>query len=215
MNASVGAVSPACMNKITKEERAPSWLWHLFWLVAVFALFAVFAIRVYRPDTPIATIIPGSSAEPSFAVQIIRPREGLPLGGLLPPHLFGVDAKLGFDSQSAKSSYTLESTRLKLSGANWELLLVYDPMGQIQPDSEVVFDLLFENRSRRVRCKPSIPPVGTLERSEIASNEFSGAFVIELPICEDAETGRSLGWPFKPLIMRGSFDRLPTVDHPE
>ena len=172
-------------------------------------------MNVYRPDSPIATIVPGTSAEPSFVVQVIRPREGLPLGGLLPPQLFGVDAELGFDSESVDSSYTLENEILKLSGGNWELRLVYDAVGQIQPESEIVFDLNFEDQTRRVRCKPGNPPVGTFERSEFAPDEFSGNFTIQLSICEDAETGQSLGWPPKPLILQGSFDRLPTDNHCE
>jgi hypothetical protein len=160
------------------------------------------------PDAPIATIVPGSSAEPSFVVQVIRPREALPIAGLLPPHWFGVDAELGFDSKSAGSSYTLENEMLKLSGANVELHLVYDAMGKIQPETEIVFDVIFEEKIRRVRCRPGNPVVGTFGRREMAPTEFSGNFAIELPICEDADTGKSLGWPPKPFILRGSFDGL-------
>ncbi len=168
-------------------------------------------MNVYRPDAPVGTIEPGSSAKPSFVVQVIRPREGLPLGGLLPPQLFGVDAELGFDSESADASYALEEEMLRLSGANWELHLVCESSGQVQPESELVFDLVFEGQVRRVRCKPEDPPAGTFWKSEIAPGEFSGGFSIQLPICEDADTGESLGWPPKPLILRGSFDRLPKV----
>ena len=172
----------------------------------------ILAMNVYRPDSPIATIPPGSSDEPSFVVQVIRPRSGLPLGGVLPPQLFGVDAELGFNSKTVDAKYTLTGDTLKLSGANWELTLVYDARGQIQPQSKVVFDLIFEDQERRVRCKPGNSPAGTLERIEVEPDGYSGNFSIQLPVCEDDETGQSLGWPPNPFMLRGSFDRLPITE---
>lgn len=186
--------------------------WFFVFVVGMASLIFV-TISLYRPDNPIATIVPGSSAEPSFVVQIVRPRQGLPLGGLLPPQLFGVDEKLGFDSSSDHAAYWLDEDLLELSGGNWKLRLVFDAAGQIQPESAIVFDLIFEDQKRRVRCKPGNLPVGGFHTSEMTPNEFSGDFEIELPICEDAETGQSLGWPPKPFILRGSFDRLPMTDH--
>ena len=41
------------------------------------------------------------------------------------------------------------------------------------------------------------------------ASELAGSFDIELTHCEDAKTGTSLGWPPQPLILHGSFDRLP------
>ena len=203
------------MSERPNDKRPPSCLWPFFVFVVVVVLLILLTMNLYRPDSPIPTIAPGSSAGPSFVVQVIRPREGLPIGGLLPPQWFGVDAELGFDSNSFNSSYSLENGLLHLSGADWELRLVRDAAGQFQSESEVVFDLVFEDQTRRVRCKLGVPPLGTFQTSEIASDEFSGEFVMELPICEDAETGRSLGWPPKPFILRGSFDRLPKVEVPE
>lgn len=203
------------MSKRPNDKRPPSCLWRVFVFVVVVVLLIHLTMNVYRPDSPVPTIAPGSSAGPTFVVQVIRPREGLPIGGLLPPQLFGVDAELGFDSNSSDSSYSLENGHLHLSGADWELRLVHDTAGQIQPESEVVFDLVFEDQTRHVRCKLGVPPLGTFQAREIAPDEFSGEFVMELPICEDAETGRSLGWPPKPFILRGSFDRLAKVEVPE
>lgn len=73
-------------------------------LPACFAVVICFSLVMYRPDRPVATIVPGSSSGPEFVVQIIRPRLGLPLGGILPPQLFGLDAHLGFESASANAS---------------------------------------------------------------------------------------------------------------
>ena len=203
------------MNKSRDEKRSPPCLWWLLVFVVIVASTIFLAASFYRPDNPISTIVPGSSIQPSFVVQVIRPRQGLPVGGLLPPQLFGVDAELGFGSNSDASTYTLNDDLLELSGANWKLRLMFDAAGQIQPDSEIVFDLIFEDQVRRVRCTPGNPPVGTLQMSEIAPDEFSGNFEIQLPDCEDAETELSLGWPPKPFILRGSFDRLAPTSSPE
>ncbi len=67
-------------------------------------LLAGLTVVAYRPDRPVATIVPGSSSGPAFVVQIIRPRLGLPLGGILPPQLFGLEAHLGFESTSPGAS---------------------------------------------------------------------------------------------------------------
>jgi hypothetical protein len=166
---------------------------------------------VYRPDRPVATIVPGSSSGPAFVVQVIRPRLGLPLGGILPPQLFGIEAHLGFGSTSAGASTgSVGPGRLELGADDWELVLVLDADGRVAPETQAVFGLVFEERLRRVRCRPGDPAVGTLRTTTLAgSGEVSGSFDIELARCEDADTGKPLGWPPKPLILHGSFDRLP------
>ena len=78
------------------------------------------------------------------------------------------------------------------------------------PETQVVFELMFEERLRRVRCQPGDPTVGTLNTTVLAeSGELSGSFDIELARCEHADTGQPLGWPAEPLVLHGSFDRLP------
>ena len=168
-------------------------------------------LAAYRPDRPVATIVPGSSSGPLFVVQIIRPRMGLPLGGVLPPQFLGLDEHLGFDSASAGASIGgVGPGRIELAADDWELVLVRDADGRVASQTEVVFELVFEERARRVRCRPGDPAVGTLSTTALAeSGELSGSFDIELARCEDAQTGKPLGWPPQPLVLHGSFDRLP------
>jgi hypothetical protein len=177
-------------------------------LVGVAVVF--FSLGVYRPDRPVATIAPGSSPGPAFVVQILRPRLGLPLGGILPPRLFGLEDHLGFASTSAGASVgSVGTRRLEFGADGWDLVLVLDGDGRVNPESEIVFELLFEERPRTVRCRPADPAVGTLETTRLAgSGELSGSFAIELARCEDADTGRPLGWPPEPFVLHGSFDRL-------
>jgi hypothetical protein len=181
------------------------------WLLAGLAVLVCSTLVAYRPDRPVATIVPGSSAGPAFVVQIIRPRLGLPLGGILPPQLCGLEAHLGFKSTSPGAAIgSVGAGRLELGADNWDLTLVVDAEGRVTLETEVVFELLFEDRLRRVRCRPGDPVVGTLSTTVLAgSGELSGSFDIEIDRCEDANTGKPLGWPPEPLLLHGSFDRLP------
>ena len=195
------------MKPDPQSSRSPLPLVLLAGLVAVVCVAAV----VFRPDRPVATIVPGSSSGPAFVVQIIRPRAGLPLGGILPPGLFGLEAHLGFDSTSAGA--TIDSVgpgRLELGADDWDLVVVLDGDGRVDRETQVVFELVFEERLRRVRCRPGDPAVGMFSTTALPdSGELSGSFDIELARCEDADTGTPLGWPPQPFVLHGSFDRLP------
>ena len=191
------------------RHRKPSRILLVVGLLVSFAVVVCFV--VYRPDRPVPTIVPGSSSGPAFVVQIIRPRLGLPLGGILPPQLFGLEAQLGFESTSGGASIrSVGPGRIELGADGWDLILVLDADGRVTHETQVVFELMFEERLRRVRCRPSEPAIGRLRTTALAeSGELSGSFDIELARCEDADMGKPLGWPPKPLVLHGSFDRLP------
>ena len=180
-------------------------------LLAGFAVVVCLLLFFYRPDQPVATIIPASSSGPAFVVQVIRPRLGLPLGGIIPPEFFGLDAHLGFDSTSNGATIgNVGPGRIELSADAWDLLIVLDSDGRVTSETQLVFDLVFEDCLRRVRCRPDDPAIGALNTVTLeGSGELSGSFDVELAHCEDAETGTSLGWPPSPFILHGSFDRLP------
>ena len=191
------------------RDRKASWILLPVVLLAVLAVL-LFSPVAYRPDRPVAAIVPGSSSGPAFVVQIIRPRTGLPLGGILPPRFFGIDEQLGFEATSAGASIGhVGPRRIELGADDWELVLVLDADGRVSPETQVVFVFVFEERLRKVRCRPGDPATGTVEITALAeSGELSGSFDIELTHCEDADTKKPLGWPPKPLVLHGSFDRL-------
>ena len=175
-----------------------------------FVLIALVGATLFalRPDRPVPHIAPGSSSGPTFVAQIIRPRVGLPLGGLLPPRFFGVDAELTFDSSSSGAVGIARGPRsVELASDNWEVALVADADGGLYAVSHVVFELLFEGRVRRVRCTV-IRGTGELRTTELPGGELAGHFQVELEACVDASTGDPLDWPPAPLVLRGSFDRL-------
>lgn len=193
------------------EDSKPSQILLPLGLLTGLLVVACVSLFVYRPDRPVATLVPGSSSGPTYVVQIIRPRAGLPLGGILPPQLFGQEEDLGFESTSAGSSIgSVGAERIELRAPGWDLVLVLDAEGRVTPQTQVVFELVFEDSVRKVRCRPADPAIGTLGTTALtASGELSGSFDIELARCEDAGTGKPLGWPPKPLVLHGSFDRLP------
>lgn len=204
------------MNRKNKDQHSPSCLSRSLVVFVGIVILLFLAFNLYRPDTPLPMIPPGTSSEPTFVVQVIRPWEGLPLGGLLPPELFGVDAKLGFDSATDGAMHSIGKESIELSADGWKLKLVFDSDGRVTAETEIVFNLIFEDCNRNVRCRPSDPTIGTLKVNKLEkSSELSGYFDVELSNCEDAETGKPLGWPPKPFVLHGSFDRLPVGNHSE
>ena len=193
------------------HDRKSLWILLPLGLLAGFAVVVYFSLVLYRPDRPVATIVPGSSSGPAFVVQIIRPRLGLPLGGILPPQLFGLEEHLGFELTSAGASIgSVGPGGFELGADDWDLVLVLDADRRVTPETQVVFELMFEERLQRVRCLPGDPAIGTLSTTALAeSGELSGSFDIELARCEHADTGQPLGWPPRPIVLHGSFDQLP------
>jgi len=195
---------------MTKSGPSPAWI------VVALMVVAVLAALAYRPDRPVDTIAPGSSSGPAFVVQVIRPRAGLPLGGILPPDIFGLEEHLGFDSSSPGATTGRfdrdrpDQTRLEFAADGWNLTVVLDAEGHMTSETRLTFALTFQDQLRTVRCRPDDLAVGTfaLTRST-ESGDVSGHFDIELAHCEDAVTGAPLGWPPQPLVLRGSFDQIP------
>lgn len=194
-----------------KEKRNPSLLKFLFLLFLVGVVALVVSPFFYQPDRPVVNIVPGSSAGPKFVVQIIRPRVGLPLGGLLPPKVFGLESSLKFDSDSEGAMVgQAASDRIELAAGKSQLVLVIDQSGQVTPDTFVVFELTFEDKPRTFRGWAGDPAEGKVVLSKLEeANELSGHFDIKIARCEDAETGERIDWPAEPLLLHGSFDRLP------
>ena len=181
-------------------------------LLLVVVVFVVYlASTVYRPDRPVADIVPGSSSGPDFVVQIIRPRLGLPLGGIAPPQLFGLEESLQFDRSSPGTVIGfVGQRRIELNSDDWEVVLVLDEAGRVDPATQISFDIVFEERPKRVRCWPDDPANGSLTMVTLGeSGEVSGSFDIELENCVDAKTDMPFGWSPQPLKLHGSFDRLP------
>jgi hypothetical protein len=100
------------------------------WILLALLLVVIVAVVSYRPDRPVPTIAPGSSSGPAFVVQIIRPRLGLPFGGILPPQIFGLEGHLGFDSQPAGArTGKVGPGHLEFGADDRDAVLVFDTEG--------------------------------------------------------------------------------------
>ncbi len=200
------------MGSRRRDTAGPSWV--LLALV-VLLLGLGLALTWYQPDRPVATIDPGSSSGPAFVVQIIRPRLGLPLGGVVSPALFGQESHLGFDSTSPGATFAIStadaSSRFEFSREGWHVVLVHEGDGNVAVTTQAVFEFVFQEHPRTVRCRPDDPAQGTLDIVQLPeADELSGSFDIELAHCEGVDSGTPLGWPPRPLVLHGSFDRLPS-----
>jgi hypothetical protein len=198
------------MSRNQEEKKRGSSL--IFLPVKLFvALVAVTCVvmAVYRPDSRVATLVPGNSPGPAFVVQVVRPRLGLPAAGLIPPQLVGLDGHLGFDTISPGAAIRkFTPGRIELVAEGWDLVLVHEN-GRIMPGTEIVFTMVFEERPTRVRCRPAHPAVGQLTLVQLEDrDEWAGNFEMELAYCDHHEIGKPLGWPPSALILHGSFDRL-------
>ena len=174
-------------------------------LVAI-SLLIVFT----RPDKPQPFIASGSSTGENFSVQVIRPRTGLPIAGLLPPKLFGLDESLSFDAQTSNATCRIgPNDRLEFSADKWSLVLQLNQGGRISPQSFIEFEMIFEDELTKVRCRPKTQGDSFFESEVNHQQELSGRFQLQLERCVERGTGNELEWPPSPLILRGSFDRIP------
>ena len=142
------------MKKESKGQRSSSCLPRAFFLFIGMILLVGMTLNLYQPDRPVPTIPPASSSEPLFVVQVIRPRGGLPLGGLLPPQLFGVDAHLGFDSTSNGARHRVGDRRIELSRRRLGIAACVRPQGRHHSRDRNRFQTHF----RRSRSKGAVPP---------------------------------------------------------
>jgi hypothetical protein len=123
----------------------------------------------------------------------------------------GIPRELAFDHTSPGATPgTVGPHRLELRADGWDLSLQSDGKGGIAPASHLTFPLFFEEEMRRLRCRPAARDSGHLRTTARAGgSELGGDFRVELATCEDAESGRDIGWPPAPITAIGSFDRLP------
>jgi hypothetical protein len=194
-------------------------------LVACLACLVWLGLRPDEPDEWIGESVSDTSRGPSFAVRVVMPRSGLPLGGILPDWLVrkldGTPSELRFDHASPGArSGSVGHDRLELSADGWDLLIETDGDGRVAPGTHLVFPIEIAEKQYSLRCRPADRATGYFHATTRASSDvLEGRFLIELARCEDAKTGKILdteaggnpgdAWPSAPLTLRGSFMGLP------
>ncbi len=187
-------------------------------IVLVFVACVVVLILRSRMDDPeelIAASDSSTSGVPSFAMRVIMPRMGLPLGGILPDALVekfdGTPSELRLDHTSAGAQISsIENNGVEISAdGGWALSIETDGAGRITQGTHLVFPLGLGGNRVRLDCRPADPGVGNLETiTRPGSDELSGRFLIELAKCKNAESGKTTDRPPAPLTVRGIFAGL-------
>jgi hypothetical protein len=180
-------------------------------LLACIAGLVWLGSRSNETDEPIAENLSDATAGPSFEVRVIVPRMARPFGGILPDALVkkldGTPSELRFDHTSAGAKIvSVGPNRLELNADGWEFFIETNGQGAITPATHLVFPLTLGGRQVRLNCRPADAATGYLHTAPRAgSTELAGRFLIELAICKNADSGRSIEWPPRPLTVRGSF----------
>ncbi len=176
-----------------------------------------------RFDEPGAAFGSDASQSASFTVRVEKPRMDRFLFGVLPTvieeKLLGGDLRFSDASRDARAG-SVGPDRVELRADGWDLLIEADGEGRIAPGTRLVFPIEIAEVQYTLRCRPADPATGSLRTTKReGSGELDGSFVVELAICVNNETGKTLdteaggnpgdAWPSAPLTLRGSFARLP------
>jgi len=183
--------------------------------LALFASLVGLVVLGLRPDEWVDTRISDTHQGPWFVVQVVRPRSGRPLFGLLPKvietKMQGNDEQ-GFDNESRGANIgSIGHDRVEFSADGWELVIVIDDEGQVTSGTHLVFPMTIANKQRTLRCLPADLASGYLRTTKSAgADTLNGRFVVEFAHCENLETGNTIEWPPAALTVRGGFSGLPS-----
>jgi hypothetical protein len=181
--------------------------------MAILACLVVLVLRS-RPDEqaePVATSLSGTSGSPAFAVRVIMPRMGLPLGGILPDWVTrkfdGTPSELRFGNASPGAEIlSVGPDRVELKADGWDLTIASDGAGRITPGSRLVVEMGLGGRQVKLNCRPAEPAIGQFQTTNSAgSEEFVGSFIVEFANCENAVSRKAIEWPPAPMTVRGIF----------
>jgi hypothetical protein len=100
--------------------------------------------------------------------------------------------------------------RLELSAdGGWNIFIVADGEGRLASETHLQFPIKFGNRPLVFDCRPANHPSGHLT-TNMSSNSgaIDGSFVVDVVTCINTKSGKTAGWPYQPLTIRGSFRGL-------
>lgn len=186
-------------------------IWLIIIAVALVACLAWLVWLGSRPDESDGESLSDTSQGPSFEVRVVMPRGGLPLGGILPDWFVRkhdlTPSELRFDYTSPGARIgSVGHDRLELSAEGWELFIETDGEGRVAPATHLAFPTGLGGRQVRLNCRPPDRAKGYLSTTARAgSGDLTGRFLIELAICKNAESGKTINWPPAPITVRGSF----------
>lgn len=91
----------------------------------------------------------------------------------------------------------------------WDVLIKTDGEGRLVQETHVAFPVKLGGRPLNFNCRPADLTIGYLHTTtRTGSDEVEGSFELEVAICKNAVSGKTAGWPYRPLKVSGSFAGL-------
>ena len=175
-------------------------------------LGCIFVLRLRR-DKPLGASVAETSRSiggPAFEVQVGMPAFNSGRAPWeLPGVILGYDRGPRFDQASPGAQVgNIGPDHVELSAeGGWNLLIETDREGRLTQGTHVAFPVKLGGRPLKFDCRPADPPVGYLD-TRAHADEFEGSFQVEIVSCKNAVSGKTAGWPYRPLKVSGSFAGL-------
>lgn len=175
-------------------------------------LGCIFVLRLRR-NKPVGATVAETSRSiggPAFEVLVGMPAFNSGRAPWeLPGVILGYDQGPRFDQGSPGAQVgKIGSDHVELSAeGGWNLLIETDREGRLTQETHVAFPVKLGGRPLKFDCRPADPPVGYLD-TRAHADELEGSFQLEVVTCKNAVSGKTAGWPYRPLKVSGSFAGL-------
>lgn len=184
-------------------------------IIALAVLLACIVALMKRRDEPIDTSVAETSQSiegPAFEVLVELPavNSGRAIWEI-PGVIFGNDRGPRFDQASPGAQVgKIAANHIELrADGGWDIFIETDGEGRLTKGTYVAFPVKLGGRPLEFSCRPADLSVGYLRTTaRTGSDELDGSFQLEIAICTNVASGKTAGWPYKPLKVRGKFARL-------
>ena len=184
-------------------------------------LACIVALRLRR-DKPIGPSVSETArltGGPAFDVQVEMPAFNSGRAPWeIPGVIFGYDRGPRFNQASPGARVgKIAADHIELSAdGGWDILIEADGEGRLIQGTYVAFPVKLGGRPLKFNCRPADLTVGYLRATtRTGSDELEGSFQLEVAICENAASGKTAAWPYKPLKVRGNFAGLKSKERGE
>jgi hypothetical protein len=183
--------------------------------IAFALLLAGIVVLRLRRDKPVGPRVSETSrliGGPAFEIQVEMPAFNSGRAPWeIPGVILGYDRGPRFDQASPGARVgKMAPNHIELSAdGGWDLLIETDSEGRLSEGTHVAFPVKLGSRPLKFNCRPADPTDGYLQTTtRTGSDDLEGSFQLEVAICKNAVSGKTAGWPYQPLKVRGTFAGL-------
>ena len=183
-------------------------------IFALVLLACIVALRLRR-DKPLHPSVSETSrliGGPAFQVQVEMPAFNSGRAPWeIPGVILGYDHGPQFDQASTGARVgKIEPDHIELGAdGGWEILIETDGEGRLAEGTHVAFPVKLGGRPLKFDCRPVDLTAGYLQTTAgTGSDQLEGSFQLEIATCKNAVSGKTAGWPYRPLRVRGNFAGL-------